>query len=61
MGVFQQGGQMKGKRNPLSSQKSEQESDSDTSTEDEQETNTTETLQVHHGMNETTHDEENPS
>ena len=44
-----------------SSQQSEQESESDTSTEDEQETNTTETLQVHHGMNETTHDEENPS
>ena len=40
-----------------SSEKSEQDSESDTSTEDEQETNTTETLQVHHGMNETTHDE----
>ena len=44
-----------------SSEKSEQDSESDTSTEDEQETNTTETLQVHHGMNETTHDEENSS
>ena len=44
-----------------SSEKSEQDSESDTSTEDEQETNTTETLQVNHGMNETTHDEENAS
>ena len=44
-----------------SSEKSEQDSESDTSTEDEQETNTTETLQVHHGMNEITHDEENSS
>ena len=48
-------------KSTTSSQKSEQESESDTSTEDEQETNTTETLQVHHGMNETTYDEENPS
>ena len=39
----------------------EQDSESDTSTEDEEESNTTETLQVHHGMNETTHDEENSS
>ena len=45
----------------ISSEKSEQNSESDTSTEDEQETNTTETLQVHHGMNEITHDEENSS
>ena len=44
-----------------SSEKSEQDSESDTSTEDEQETNATETHQVHHGMNETTHDEENSS
>ena len=44
-----------------SSEKSEQNSESDTSTEDEQERNTTETLQVHHGMNEITHDEENSS
>ena len=42
-------------------EKSEQESESDTFTEDEQERNTTETLQVHHGMNETTYDEENVS
>ena len=39
----------------------EQNSESDTSIEYEQETNTTETLQVHHGMNEITHDEENSS
>ena len=39
------------------SEKSEQDSESDTSTEDEQETNTTGTHQVHHGMNETTHEE----
>ena len=44
-----------------SSEKSEQDLESDTSTEDEQETNTTETLQVHHDMNETTYDEETPS
>ena len=44
-----------------SSEKSEQDSESDTSTQDEQETNTTETHQVHHGMNETTHEEENAS
>ena len=44
-----------------SSEKSEQYSESDTSAEDEQETNTTETLQVHHGMNEITQDEENSS
>ena len=44
-----------------SSEKSEQDSESDTSTEDEQETNMTKTIQVHHGMNETTHDEENSS
>ena len=49
-------------KSTTSSEKSEQDSESDTSTKDEQETNTTETLQVHHGMNETiTHDEENPS
>ena len=44
-----------------SSEKSEQDSESDTSTEDEEESNITQTLQVHHGMNETTHDEENSS
>ena len=44
-----------------SSEKSEQDSESDISTEDEQETNITGTLQVHHGMNETTHGEENAS
>ena len=38
---------------------SEQYSESDTSTEDEEESNTTETLQAHHCMNETAHDEEN--
>ena len=48
-------------KSTTSSEKSEQVSESDTSTEDEQGTNTTETLQVHHGMNETTHDEENVS
>ena len=53
---------MKRKRNLIILRKSEQDSESDTSTEDEQESNITETLQVHHAMNETTtHDEENSS
>ena len=43
------------------SETSEQDSESNTSTEDEQESNITQTLQVHHSMNETTHDEENAS
>ena len=43
------------------SEKSEKDFKSDTSTEDEQETNTAETLQVHHGLNETIHDEDNTS
>ena len=42
-----------------SSEKPEQDSESDTSIEDEEEPNTTQTLQVHHGINEITHDEEN--
>ena len=41
-----------------SSEKSEQDSESDTSTEDEEESNITQTLEVHHSMIETTHDEE---
>ena len=41
--------------------KSEQNSESDITYEDEQETNTTETHQVHNGLNETTHQEENVS
>ena len=49
------------KESTLSSEKSEQDSESDTSIEDEEESNITQILQVHHGMNETTHDEENPS
>ena len=44
-----------------SSEKSEQDSESDTSTEDEEESNKIQTLQVHHGMNEATHDEESSS
>ena len=44
-----------------SSEKSEQDSESNTSTEDEEESNKIQTLQVHHGMNETTHDEESSS
>ena len=52
---------MKRKRNPPHSQKSQNKILSLISTEDGQETNMTETLQVHHGKNETRHDEENPS
>ena len=48
-------------KSTTSSEKSEQDSESDTTTEDEEESNTTETLQVHCGMNETAHDEENSS
>ena len=48
-------------KSTTSSEKTEQECESDTTTEDEQGTNMTETLQVHHGMNETTHDEEDSS
>ena len=44
-----------------SSEKSEQDSESDVTTEDEEQPNTTESHQVHHGMNEITHDEENSS
>ena len=43
------------------SEKSEQDCESDTSSEDEEESNTIETPQIHHVMNETTHDEENLS
>ena len=49
------------KETMTSSEKSAQNSESDISTEDEEESNITQTLQVHHGMNEKTHDEENPS
>ena len=49
------------KETMTSSEKSAQNSESDISTEDEEESNITQTLQVHYGMNETTHDEENPS
>ena len=48
-------------KSTTSSEKSEQDSESDTTTEDEEESNTTETLQVHCGMSETAHDEENSS
>ena len=48
-------------KSTMSSEKSEHDSESVTSTEDGKVTNTTETHQVHHGMNETTHDEENAS
>ena len=47
-------------KSTTSSEKSEQGSDG-TSTEDEEESNTIETPQIHHDMNETTHDEEKPS
>ena len=53
--------QMKRKRNPPHAQKRQNKILSLISTEDGQETNMTETLQVHHGNNETTHDAENPS
>ena len=43
------------------SEKSQQDSESDTTTVDEEESNTIETHQVHHVLNETTHDEENSS
>ena len=48
-------------KSTTSSEKSEQDSESDITTEDEDETNTTETHQVHNVLNETIHDEENPS
>ena len=51
-------------KSTTSSEKSEQDSESDTSTEDEQETNTTEINQIHNihnGLNNTIHDEENTS
>ena len=48
-------------KSTASSEESEQDSESGTTTEDEQETNTTETYQIHHVFNETTHDEENVS
>ena len=48
-------------KSTTSSDESEQNSESDTTTEDEDKTNTTETHQVHNGLNETTHDEENSS
>ena len=44
-----------------SSEKSEQDSENDTSTEDEEESNITQTLQVHHVMNEKHMIEENPT
>ena len=53
---------MNWKRNPLHPQKNLNKiSESETSTEDEEESNTLQTLQVHHAVNETTHDEENSS
>ena len=53
---------MNRKRNPLNPQKNLNKiSESETSTEDEEESNTTQTLQVHHAVNETTHDEKNSS
>ena len=48
-------------KSTTSSEKSEQDSESDTTTEDEEESNTTQTHQIHHVFNETTHDEENVS
>ena len=48
-------------KSTTSSDKSEQNSKSDITTEDEEEINITETHQVHNGLNETTHDEENSS
>ena len=61
--IQRKGSQMKRKRNPLqtSSDKTEQNSESDIAYEDEEETNTTETHQVHNVLNETIHEEENPS
>ena len=41
------------------SEKSEQDFESDTFTEDEEESNATQTLQPHHGMNQTNHDKDN--
>ena len=46
-------------KSTASSEKSEQDSESDITTEDEEELNTNETHQVHHGMKETTYDEDN--
>ena len=48
-------------KSTTSSDKSEQDSESDITYEDDEETNTTETHQVHNGLNETIHDEENSS
>ena len=48
-------------KSTTSSDKSGQNSDSDITIEDEDETNTTDSHQIHHVLNETTHDEENVS
>ena len=48
-------------KSTTSSEMSEQDSKSDITTDGEEETNTTETHQIHNGLNETTHDEENSS
>ena len=49
------------KKSITSSQKSEQDSETDTSTENEEESNTTQTLKVHHVLNNSIHDLENSS